>query len=345
MKKLKTAIVGARGYTGKELISLLAVHPYVEIVSLFASQRLKEKIPVWEEFYSLKGVVDLYFEPFSEDKIRDDLDVVFLNVPHKVAMNYVPAFLDKGIRVVDLSADFRIKDKATYEKWYDTEHVCPDYIEKAVYGLSEIYEDQIADCDFVANPGCYPTGISLGLIPLLKNKLIDGNSIIIDSKSGVSGAGKKESLPFSYVECNETLKAYRVANHQHIPEIEQTLSDNAGEEIKITFTPHLVPLSQGMLNTMYASLVEDVTVEQILDIYEDFYKDSFFVRVLAKGSFPEVKNVRGLNFCDIGIAVDERTGRVVVVSAIDNLIKGASGQALQNMNIMYGFRPEEGFVR
>lgn len=345
MEKLKIAIVGARGYTGKELISLLSGHPYVEIVSLFASQRLKEKIPVWEEFYSLKGVVDLCFEPFSEDKIRDDLDVVFLNVPHKVAMNYVPAFLKKGIRVIDLSADFRIKDKDIYEKWYETEHVCPEYIEKAVYGLSEIYHNQISNSDFIANPGCYPTGISLGLIPLLKNKLIDGNTIIIDSKSGVSGAGKKESLAFSYVECNETLKAYRVANHQHIPEIEQTLSDNAGEQIKITFTPHLVPLSQGMLNTMYASLIKDVSLDEIIALYEEFYKEAFFVRVLPKGSFPEIKNVRGLNFCDIGIAVDERTGRIIVVSAIDNLIKGASGQALQNMNIMYGFRPEEGFVR
>lgn len=345
MKKLKTAIVGARGYTGKELISLLAVHPFVEIVSLFASARLKEKIPVWEEFYSLKGVVDLYFEPFSEDKIRDDLDVVFLNVPHKVAMNYVPAFLEKGIKVIDLSADFRIKDQAVYEKWYDTKHVCPEYIEKAVYGLSEIYADKISKSNFIANPGCYPTGISLGLIPLLKNKLIDCKSIIIDSKSGVSGAGKKESLAFSYVECNETLKAYRVANHQHIPEIEQTLSDNAGEDVMVSFTPHLVPLSQGMLNTMYASLAEDITTEELISLYEDFYKDSFFVRVLPEETFPEIKNVKGLNFCDIGIKVDQRTKRVVVVSAIDNLIKGASGQALQNMNIMYGFRPEEGFVR
>jgi N-acetyl-gamma-glutamyl-phosphate reductase len=252
-------------------------------------------------------------------------------------MEVVPTFLEMGKQVVDLSADYRLRDHREYEKWYEP-HLSPALLKKAVYGLPEIKRAKIAGADLVANPGCYPTSVILGLAPLLKKKLIDPASIIADSKSGVTGAGRSAKVDNLYCEVNEGFKAYGVGGvHRHIPEIEQELAHLAGEKLTITFTPHLVPMDRGILSTIYAAPVQSVTTSDLLRLYNDFYKGEPFVRVLPEGSFPSTAFVRGSNFCDIGLAVDSRSGRIIVVSAIDNLVKGASGQAVQNMNIMCGF--------
>jgi len=331
---VKVAIVGASGYTGVELIRLLHRHPQVKITCVTSRQNTGEEIS--QVFPSLLGEVSLVCDPVETALVNEKADVIFTCLPHKTAMEVVPDFLAAGKKVVDLSADFRLKDVATYEAWYQS-HSCPELLEKAVYGLPELYRDQIRQTDLVANPGCYPTSVALGLAPLLRNSWIDPATIVIDSKSGTSGAGRSAKIASLFCEVNEAFKAYGIGNHRHTPEIEQTLTDLAGKDIVVNFTPHLLPINRGILSTCYATSTSKKTTSELVDLYNDFYKKEMFVRIHPEGQFPDVAFVRGSNFCNIGVLSDDRTGRIIVVSVIDNLVKGAAGQAVQNMNIMLGF--------
>jgi len=332
---LKVAIVGASGYTGVELLRILHCHPEAAVTCVTSERSAGKKVP--DIFPGLLGRCDLLLENLEPVRVAGKADFIFTALPHKAAMEVVPTFLEMGKQVVDLSADYRLQDAREYEKWYEP-HMSPALLKKAVYGLPELKRARIAGADLVANPGCYPTSVILGLAPLLKKKLIDPASIIADSKSGVTGAGRSAKVDNLYCEVNEGFKAYGVGGvHRHIPEIEQELSHLAGKKLVITFTPHLVPMDRGILSTIYAVPGAPVTTAELLKLYNDFYKGEPFVRVLPEGSFPSTAFVRGSNFCDIGLSVDSRSGRVIVVSAIDNLVKGASGQAVQNMNIMNGF--------
>jgi N-acetyl-gamma-glutamyl-phosphate reductase len=268
--------------------------------------------------------------------VCEKADFIFTALPHQAAMLVVPAFLEMGKKVVDLSADYRFHDPALYEAWYQP-HMNPEVLAKSVYGLPELHRKAIAESDLVGNPGCYPTSIILGLAPLLKKGLLDHTTIIADSKSAVSGAGRGAKVDTLFCEVNEGFKAYGIASHRHMPEIEQELSLLAGEQVTISFTPHLVPMDRGILSTLYATLTKETSVDKLLSLYQTFYRNEGFVRVLPEGVYPSTLHVRGSNFCDIGLTIDQRTGRVIVVSTIDNLVKGASGQAVQNMNIMNGF--------
>lgn len=332
---LKVAVVGASGYTGIELVRLLHGHPEVAVTCLTSEQsagkRLSDIFPTVRERY------DVVLENLEPVRVADRADVIFTALPHKAAMEVVPTFLRLKKKVIDLSADYRLTDPQEYAKWYEP-HLNPELLDKAVYGLTELKRAEVAKAKLVANPGCYPTSIILGLAPLLKNGLIHTDDIIADSASGVSGAGRSAKVDSLFCEVNEGLKAYGVGGiHRHIPEIDQELSRLAGERLAITFTPHLVPMDRGILSTIYARPRSVTTLPVLLDYYADFYRNEPFVRVLPLGHFPSTAFVRGTNFCDIGLAFDARTGRIIVVSAIDNLVKGASGQAIQNMNLMCGF--------
>ncbi len=332
---LKVAVVGASGYTGVELLRLLYGHPEVAVTCITSEQSAGR--PVADVFPTLRGRYAQVLENLEPVRVAGKADLIFTALPHKAAMEVVPTFLKLGKRVVDLSADYRFSDAAVYEKWYEP-HMDPENLKVAVYGLPEVRKEKIAGACLVGNPGCYPTSVILGLMPLLKNGLIDPSTIISDSKSGTSGAGRGAKVDNLFCEVNEGFKAYGVGGvHRHIPEIEQELSLLAGEQITITFTPHLVPMDRGILSTIYARLTGNHSVAELVELYAGFYEGEPFVRVLPAGSVPSTAHVRGSNFCDIGLSVDSRTGRVIVVSAIDNLVKGAAGQAVQNMNIMYGF--------
>lgn len=332
---LTVAVVGASGYTGVELLRLLYGHPEVAVTCITSEQSAGR--PVADVFPTLRGRYAQLLENLEPVRVAGKADLVFTALPHKAAMEVVPTFLELGKRVVDLSADYRFSDAAVYEKWYEP-HMNPENLKEAVYGLPEVRREKIAGARLVGNPGCYPTSVILGLMPLLKNGLIDPSTIISDSKSGTSGAGRGAKVDNLYCEVNEGFKAYGVGGvHRHIPEIEQELSLLAGERITITFTPHLVPMDRGILSTIYARLTGNHSVADLVKLYAGFYGGEPFVRVLPAGNVPSTAHVRGSNFCDIGLSVDSRTGRVIVVSAIDNLVKGAAGQAVQNMNIMCGF--------
>jgi len=347
MEKLKVNIIGATGYTGKELVKILMNHPKVELVYLTSSTYAGKNIA--EIFLEFLNKLDKKLINLNLDVVSQDSDLVFTALPHTVSMDVVPELLKKRVKVIDLSADYRIKDPAVYKKWYEKEHnkISENLLSKAVYGLPEIYLDKIKDTPLVANPGCYPTSIILGIAPLLKFKLVDPQGIIIDSKSGATGAGRKLSLGLHFPECNENFKAYKVVKHNHIPEVEQELSsiyfggdDNKETqqeaEIKICFTPHLLPVNKGILSTCYLNL-NGPKEEEILEVYQKFYQNAPFVRIFKPPNLPEIKFVTGTNYCDIGFTIDERVGKIKIVSVIDNLLKGAAGQAVQNMNIMSGF--------
>ena len=336
---LKVGIYGASGYTGQELLRLLIRHPEVEVVAL--TSRKFKGTPVSDVFPVFEGLSDMKFIDAAPDDVADLSDIVFLALPHGVAMEAVPLFLKAGSKVVDLSADFRLRDIKLYEQWYK-EHTVPDLIKKAVYGLPELYRDNIKAAKLVANPGCYPTGVILGLAPVLKEEWVDFTSIIVDSKSGVSGAGREPQTGSLFCEVSESLKAYKINQHRHMPEMEQELGLLAGADVKISFVPHLVPMNRGILNTIYAELRERVSTSDLIDLYKEFYSGEEFVRIYKAGTFPAVSSVRGSNYCDIGLTVDGGTGRVIIVSAVDNLIKGAAGQAIQNMNLMCGLSENSG---
>jgi N-acetyl-gamma-glutamyl-phosphate reductase len=332
---LNVAIVGASGYTGLELIRILYCHPEVAVTCLTSEQSAGRKIS--DIFPTLRGRCDLTLENLEPVRVAEKADLIFTALPHKAAMEVVPTFLKLGKHVIDLSADYRLSDPAVYGAWYEP-HLNPANLKKAVYGLPEVRRAKIKGARLVANPGCYPTSIILGLAPLLKKGLIKINDIIVDSASGVTGAGRSAKVDSLYCEVNEGFRAYGVGGvHRHTPEIEQELSLLAGEPLMITFTPHLVPMDRGILSTVYATSRKATTTEKLVRLYEEYYKGEPFVRVLPQGSLPSTAFVRGSNFCDIAPLVDQRTGRVIIVSAIDNLVKGASGQAVQNMNIVCGF--------
>jgi N-acetyl-gamma-glutamyl-phosphate reductase len=332
---LKAAVVGASGYTGIELIRILHNHPEVAVTSVTSEQSAGKRLS--DVFPSLRGHYDATLEPLVPEKIAEKTDIVFTALPHKAAMEVVPAFLAAGKIVIDLSADYRLHDPEVYAAWYET-HLNPELLSEAVYGLPELRRDEISGARLVANPGCYPTSIILGLMPLLKAGLVDTASIIADSKSGVSGAGRGAKVDSLYCEVNEGFKAYGVGGvHRHIPEIEQELSLLAGKETTISFIPHLVPMDRGILSTIYAAPLTSISAVELHSLYAEHYEGEAFVRVLRDGEFPSTAFVRGSNFCDIGITVDKRTGRIIVVSALDNLVKGAAGQAVQNMNLVCDF--------
>ncbi|MBF0118974.1 MAG: N-acetyl-gamma-glutamyl-phosphate reductase [Desulfobacterales bacterium] len=330
---IRVGIAGATGYTGAELVRILSNHPNVKITIL--TSRQNKGVPFDRVFPAMSGICDLICEEFSITKICDNSDVVFMALPHKLPMGYAPEILKAGKKVIDLSADFRFNDPAKYEKYYEP-HVAKELLKDSVYGLCEIYFEKIKDANLIGNPGCYPTTVLLPLIPLLKSKLIDKNSIIVDSKSGVSGAGRSPSLTSLYCEATESFKAYKIGNHRHTPEMEEILSKEAGENVSITFTPHLVPMSRGMLSTIYATLSDGIKSSHIRDCLSSFYKARPFIRIKPDGMAPDTLHVRGTNYCDIGFKLDERKNRIIIISVIDNLVKGASGQAVQNMNIMFG---------
>ena len=332
---LNVAIVGASGYTGLELIRLLHCHPEVVVTCVTSEQSAGKRIS--DIFPTLRGRCDLVLENLEPVRVAEKADIIFTALPHKAAMEVVPTFLKLGKQVIDLSADYRLTDPAVYGEWYEP-HMNPALLKKTVYGLPEIRRSKIKGAKLVANPGCYPTSIILALAPLLKKGLIDPQNIIADSASGVTGAGRSAKVDSLYCEINEGYKAYGVGGvHRHTPEIEQELSLLAGTDLKLTFTPHLVPMDRGILSTVYAAPLKETTTAALHKLYEEFYKGEPFVRVLPQGSLPSTAFVRGSNFCDLAPVVDKRTGRIIIVSAIDNLVKGASGQAVQNMNIVCGF--------
>jgi N-acetyl-gamma-glutamyl-phosphate reductase len=336
---VKAAIIGTTGYGGGELIRILANHPFFNIHSIHTT---REEKSVSEEYPHLTGIFEKVLTKIDTEKITEEADVVFLATPSKVSGKLVDSFFQKDIKVIDLSGDMRLKEPDSYKAWYGHEPVDDSILAEAVYGLSEWNREEIKRARLLANPGCYPTAALLGLAPLMAEKLADPGSIIIDAKSGVSGAGRSPSMGTLYAELNENFKIYKVNEHQHIPEIEQQLSFWNGEEVKVTFSTHLIPVTRGIMATMYVQLKDELDTLRLIDLYEDTYNGHPFIRVRKNGVFPSVKEVKGSNFCDIGLHADKRTGRVTIVSVIDNLMKGAAGQAVQNANIMYGLEETAG---
>lgn len=331
---VKVGIYGASGYTGQELLRFLVRHPQAEAVAL--TSRAYKGTPVADVYPLFKGLTDLVFIDASPEQVAAECDVVFLAVPHGEAMEAAPVFYDRGLKIIDLSADFRLRDIALYESWYKV-HTAPALVEKAVYGLPELYRDEIRKTALVANPGCYPTGAILGLAPLLKGGHIQTSPIIVDSKSGVSGAGRNLQIGSLFCEVNEGFRAYKIGSHRHTPEIDQELSLMAGSALSVTFVPHLLPVNRGILSTMYVELSEELSVDEIFTVFDKFYHKEPFVRLYRPGQTPDISSVRGSNFCDIGFVRPGGSRLLIVVAAIDNLVKGAAGQAIQNMNIMCGF--------
>ncbi|HNC02756.1 MAG TPA: N-acetyl-gamma-glutamyl-phosphate reductase [Agitococcus sp.] len=328
---IKVGIVGGTGYTGVELLRLLAQHPQVELKAI--TSRSEAGMPVSQMFPNLRGRVDL---PFTEPTIENlgDCDVVFFATPNGVAMKQVPELLDKGIKVIDLAADYRLKNPAEWQKWYGMAHASENLLAEAVYGLPEVNREAIKSARLVANPGCYPTAVQLGFLPLLKAGLIDTQSLVADAKSGVSGAGRKAEVHTLLCEAGDSFKAYGVAGHRHLPEIKQGLAYISGQNVGLTFVPHLLPMIRGIHATLYARLTGDIADLQAL--YEQTYANEAFVDVLPAGSHPETRTVRGANMCRMAVHRPQGGDTVVILSVIDNLVKGAAGQAIQNMNIMCG---------
>ncbi|MCD5406992.1 MAG: N-acetyl-gamma-glutamyl-phosphate reductase [Desulfotomaculum sp.] len=337
---IKAAVIGATGYTGAELVRILARHPQVQLVAL--TSRSYAGQPYYQAYPHLYKYLDLECTALDLDQLVAKTDIIFTALPHGHSMDIAAATVRQGKRLVDLGADFRLNDSAQYRTWYQVEHSAPDLLAQAVYGLPEINRPVIAGSNLVANPGCYPTTAILGLLPLLKNNLLDLASVIIDSKSGVSGAGRGLALKTHFAETNENFSAYALDDHRHIPEIEQELSKLAGKQLTISFTPHLVPMTRGMLSTIYANLTSDLSTAALNQLYLQAYNGEYFVRVLPPGMLPQTKALSGSNFCDLAVTVDARAKRVKIVVAIDNLVKGASGQAVQNMNIMFGLEEQTG---
>ncbi len=333
---LKVAICGGSGYTGAELLRILKDHPRVKVVAATSERSAGKSVP--EVHGHLREYSGLVLERLDREALLKRADFFFMALPHGASQEAVDFFFRNGKKVVDLSADFRLHDPLVYEQWYKVPHNFRKALGKAVYGLPEIgHRAKIKKASLVANPGCYPTGALLGLYPALKVGLVDSASIVVDSKSGTSGAGRKSDAAFSFCEINESFRAYAVGTHRHTPEIEQEISGVVKKETTVDFTPHLVPIDRGIISTIYAKLTKKASHKDVNAVYAKAYAGEPFVRVLQEGAFPNVKHVRGTNFCDVGIKVSERTGTLVVVTAIDNLVKGASGAAVQNMNLMVGF--------
>ena len=338
---LNVAIVGATGYTGVELARLLLRHPQVKIAALTSERSAGESFS--KVFPAFQGRLDLVLEALNPEAAAGKAELVFLCLPHHESMQAAATFRKLGRKVIDLSADFRLIDPKTYEAWYGP-HIAPDLLEDAVYGLPELHREAIRKADLIANPGCYPTSCILGLAPLLKEKLIELDTIVCDSASGTSGAGRSAKTELLFCEVNESFKAYGVGKHRHTPEIEQELSRLAGQKVVISFTPHLLPIDRGILTTIYAKAKGKMDSKALHAVYEKFYAKEPFVRLRPLGVFPATHEVRLTNYCDLGVHYDDRTGRVLIVSAIDNLTKGASGQAIQNMNLRLGWEETTGLL-
>jgi N-acetyl-gamma-glutamyl-phosphate reductase len=336
VRVVKVGIVGGTGYTGVELLRLLAAHPQVELRAI--TSRADAGMPVSQMFPSLRGRVALAFS-HPEEAHLEQCDVVFFATPNGIAMQQTRALLDAGVKVIDLAADFRIKDIAVWEKWYGMTHVCPDLVVEAVYGLPEVNREKIKKARLVANPGCYPTAAQLGFIPLLEAGAVDEGSLIADCKSGVSGAGRKAEVHTLFSEASDNFKAYGVTGHRHLPEIRQGLTNVQGKPVGLTFVPHLTPLIRGIHATLYARLTKDVDLQAL---FEQRYAGEHFVDVMPAGAMPETRSVRGSNVCRIAVHRPQGGDTVVVLSVIDNLVKGAAGQAVQNMNIMFGLSEATG---
>ncbi len=328
---IKVGIVGGTGYTGVELLRLLSAHPEASIEVI--TSRSEAGVAVNELFANLRGHIDLVFQQPDIAQLAS-CDVVFFATPHTVAMSLVPELMARGTRIIDLSADFRLKDSQQWQQWYNTPHTCPELIEQAVYGLPEVNREMIKSAQLIAVPGCYPTATQLGLLPLLEQNIIDPSHLIADVKSAVSGAGRTASIGALLAESSENMKAYSVSGHRHLPEIEQGLSLAARQKVQLTFVPHLTPMIRGIHATLYATITKKIDLQTL---FEQRYADEPFVDILPVGSHPETRSVRSSNMCRIAVHQPQNSDTVVILSVIDNLVKGASGQAIQNMNIMFGF--------
>ena len=336
---INVGIAGASGYTGVELVKLISNHPKAKLCAVTSNSYNGKSLT--DIFPSMRGFENLICEELDIKSLSKKVDVMFLALPHKVSMKHVPLLLEHKVKVIDLSADYRFTDAKAYESAYQ-EHTSKHLLKKSVYGLSEIYRDRIKTSNLVGNPGCYPTSILLPLLPLLKEGLIRSDGIISDSKSGVSGAGRSLSLSTHFCEVNESFNAYKIGNHRHTPEINEILSDHSQQKTAITFVPHLLPLTRGMLSTIYAQTTNAASENNIRKTFDSYYGDEPFVRILDKNMYPAISHVKGTNCCDIGFHFDEKTKQIIIVSAIDNLLKGAAGQAVQNMNILFGLNDETG---
>ena len=337
---IKAGIIGATGYAGAELVRILMGHKEVEIKWFGSRSYIDQK---YESIYqNMFQIVDAVCMDDNMEELAEQVDVIFTATPQGFCASMMSEEILKKTKVIDLSADFRMKDVDIYEKWYGIEHKSPQFIKEAVYGLCEVNREDIRSARLVANPGCYTTCSILTAYPLAKEGLIDMSTLIIDAKSGTSGAGRSAKTANLYCEVNENMKAYGVATHRHTPEIEEQLGYAAGEKVVLNFTPHLVPMNRGILATEYAKLTREVSYEEVKAVYEKYYGNEYFIRILNEGIYPETKWVEGSNFVDIGFKIDTRTGRIIMMGAIDNLVKGAAGQAVQNMNLMFGFEENEG---
>ena len=339
---IKAGIIGATGYAGGELVRILTGHKDMEIKWYGSRSYIDKKYA--EVYQNMFQIVDDKCMDDNMEALADEVDVIFTATPQGLCASLVNEEILSKVKIVDLSADFRIKDVATYEEWYKIQHPTPQFIPEAVYGLCEINREAVKKARLVANPGCYPTCSTLSIYPLLKEGLIDPGTIIIDAKSGTSGAGRGAKVDNLYCEVNENIKAYGVANHRHTPEIEEQLSYAAGQPVLINFTPHLVPMNRGILITAYASLKKEVSYEEVKAAYDKYYANEKFVRVLEKDVCPQTKWVEGSNYVDVNFKIDPRTKRVIMMGAMDNLVKGAAGQAIQNMNIMFGLDEKTGLM-
>lgn len=337
---VKAGIIGSTGYAGQELVRILLQHPDVEIVWYGSRSYIDKKYS--EVFGNMFQIVDNVCMGEDIKELAGQADVIFTATPQGLCSSLVNEEILSQAKIIDLSADFRIKDVGKYEEWYGIKHQSPSFIKEAVYGLCEINREDIKSARLIANPGCFPTCTILSIYPLAKEGLIDMDTVIVDAKSGVSGAGRGAKVANLYCEVNESIKPYGVAVHRHTPEIEDQLSCASGRDVIINFTPHLVPMNRGILATSYAKLKEKLSYNEVKEIYDKYYKDEYFVRVLDENVFPETRWVEGSNFADVNFKIDERTGRIIMMGAIDNVVKGAAGQAVQNMNILYGFKENTG---
>ena len=337
---IKVGIIGATGYAGSELVRILLGHKDVEIKWYGSRSYIDKKYA--DVYQNMFQIIDAVCMDDNMEVLADQVDVIFTATPQGLCASLVNEEILSKVKIIDLSADFRIKDVKVYEEWYKLEHKSPQFIEEAVYGLCEINREDVKKARLVANPGCYTTCSILTCYPLVKEGIIDPNTIIVDAKSGTSGAGRGAKVDNLFCEVNENMKAYGVATHRHTPEIEEQLGYACGEKITINFTPHLVPMNRGILATAYASLKKDVTYEEVKAIYDKYYADEKFVRVLEKDVCPQTKWVEGSNYVDVNFKIDPRTNRIIMMGAIDNLVKGAAGQAVQNMNLMFGLKESEG---
>ena len=337
---IKAGIIGATGYGGGELVRLLGFHPAAKVHAVTSRSYIGKAYH--EVFANFTHHEELFLQEENIEAMAKECDVIFLVLPHGVASEKVTESLLKRVRIIDFGPDFRISDASVYEKWYGVTHHATELLPKAVYGLCEINRERIRGARIIANPGCYTTCGILSLYPLVKEGVIDVDDIIIDAKSGVSGAGRGLDLGVHYDEANENVKAYKIGTHRHTPELEEQLSLASGKNITLSFTPHLIPMNRGILLTAYGKLTKKYSYDDISEIYNMYYKDEFFIRMTKKGVSPETKWVKASNFCDIGFTLDERTGRIIVVGVLDNLVKGAAGQAVQNMNLMFGLEESAG---